>query len=422
MIPADIKIPGALGFLYDHYMRTSYPAQPEYGLAAALSFGALVCSRSYFYPQRYGGSSTNLYLLVIGEAGTGKEGVKTCLNQALAETDILDWVDSGGWTSPGGLALSLKDSPNLLGVAEEFAHFMQAAGAERGDPNTIALIASLLEMYSIKGWWAPRKYSKQNRADFAFKVNRPTVSLIGLSTEERLGRYLSEDNISDGLLPRFLVFRGPNSRESVPYIGDRGDYEEPEFPRQVSDWARQVRAPDNSEFSRERLMGMKFRAPDREASDQFRALHQKTLACDSKMAQTLHARAVENAMRLALIISLSIDPFNQDAPITGEAAQVAIDLITMSMDNAEYLATHMGGRSDWLKAQDKIEAFIRECGSVGVTYRELSLNCRAFKNLQGKKIKEQILADLVDCGAVTRQNLKKGGWEVILLRHSQFSA
>lgn len=402
-------IPGVLGQLRDYYMATASPGIAEYGLAVTLAVGAVACGRRWFMPRQYGGGGTGLYIMAIGEAGTGKESVKSILFESLRSAGIEQCVYRG-WTSPGAMALSVRESPNLIGIIDEVSHVLQAASGRNCDYNLSQLMGSILELYSVKSAWSPRSYSKGSKEDFSFVVDRPTLSLCAMSTSRRLAKVLTEDSVEDGLVPRFLIFRGPDSRHGLPCMFDSSrEGADVNFPPAVASWIKQVSAPDNSEYSHNRI-SQTVRGVSAEAKDIFRALHKECVAKSEKshLLGGLSARAVENAARLSLIFSVSMDAFSPSVEICGEAALAASDIVRWCVDNAEVFLQEIGQESEWAQGMRRVEAHILNAGNTGCTYSDLVRGCRAFRNVSGKQLRMRLLSDLLESGDVREDNYDNG--------------
>jgi hypothetical protein len=110
---------------------------------------------------------------------------------------------------------------------------------------------------------------------------------------------------------------------------------------------------------------------------------------------------------LALLISVSLDPFSSPGEICGEAALAAIDLVRISMGNAESFAASMGQGSDWIRCQRSVADFVASKGHAGITYRELSRLCWPFRNLAGRREKMKLLDDLAESGEIEMRTIKK---------------
>jgi hypothetical protein len=153
----------------------------------------------------------NLYLLVTGHTGSGKETMREVLNMIGRAVTVVDQegLISDDFASPQALArvLSERSATALLLFMDEFGHRLNQAKHSPGS-SSASLNALLLEMHGLAlNTYAGKQYSKSR--DNVEPAILPYVSLLASTTEEPLGKALNDQSVFDGTLNRFLHLRQP---------------------------------------------------------------------------------------------------------------------------------------------------------------------------------------------------------------------
>lgn len=196
--------PGVMAEMVDAINATAHRRQPLLAIGATLLAMACGCPGIYRLPS---GGRLNLYLLGVLETGLGKEHPRTCA-ESLAELVGAHLIGGAGMTGQG-LEDELPDAEvprqSLFIAADEMAHWLTTVTDTRAPSHLVILASHLLRLFSVSGS-VFRGRSLAGRP--AKRYQNPTVNLLGFSTPEKLGRAVSRDNISDGLLGRMLILQG----------------------------------------------------------------------------------------------------------------------------------------------------------------------------------------------------------------------
>lgn len=200
--------PGLVGevaqFIYDAAPR---PVR-EIALAGAIGFIAGLTGRAY----NIGGSGLNQYIILIADTGRGKEAIASGLAKLITAVQrssptIVDYEGPAQIASSQALSKWLARQPCIFSIVGEFGLKLRQMADERAPPHLAMLKADLLALYHKAGHgdtWGAMAYAK--REENTAVVKSPSFTLIGESTPLRFFENISEDVVTDGLLPRFTIF------------------------------------------------------------------------------------------------------------------------------------------------------------------------------------------------------------------------
>ena len=206
--------------------RFVYSASPrpvhEVSLVAAIGLMAGMCGRSY----NISGTGVNLYTLLLGPTGIGKEAMSGGISKLVASVVRMDgtniatpsmakFIGPSFIASAQGLQKELSQQPSFLSIIGEFGIRMAALCHPRASSNDLNLKALLLELYHKSGrndLLGKMSYADKEKNTAA--IQAPAFSLLAESTPHTFLKIVDEDLVLSGLLPRFLI---------VEYKGKRGD-------------------------------------------------------------------------------------------------------------------------------------------------------------------------------------------------------
>lgn len=191
-------------FIYDAAPR---PVR-EIALAGAIGFVAGLTGRAY----NISGSGLSQYIILVADTGRGKEAIASGiskLTKVVAKTSptITDYVGPEQIASSQALSKWLGRAPCVFSIVGEFGLKLRQLADERAPPHLVLLKADLLSLYHKNGHndvWGASAYAK--REDCAAAVNSPAFTLIGESTPQKFFENISEEVVTDGLVPRFTIF------------------------------------------------------------------------------------------------------------------------------------------------------------------------------------------------------------------------
>lgn len=210
--------PGLLGELAQYFFTSSVRPIPEACIMSALGLMAGICGRSY----NISNTGLNQYLLFLAETGSGKEAVRQgpqrIINSLLTRLPMAGQFIGPTVASGQALYKHLPESPVFVCIMGEFGDTLQRLNDPRANMAEKTTKTALLQLYNSSGWndCVPATvYS--DREKNTEMVRAPAVSIMGEGTAEKFYEGLDLSQVSDGLIPRFMV---------VEYSGDRPDYQE----------------------------------------------------------------------------------------------------------------------------------------------------------------------------------------------------
>ena len=206
--------PGLLGDIAEFFLAQAPRPVPEIALAGAIAFMAGITGRAY----NVSGTGLNQYILMIAQTGVGKDAVSDGVSKITASVrlqtpTIIDYKGPGELVSSAGLIKWLVGKPSVLSIVGEFGKKMQEMAGQNANANLTGLSRTLLQMYSKSGngsVFDPMAYSDKEKN--TAPLHSPALSIFGESVPDNFYDNLDESLISDGLLPRFLIFEFKGER------------------------------------------------------------------------------------------------------------------------------------------------------------------------------------------------------------------
>jgi len=327
-IPGELlQIPGRLQSIVDWINRTAPKPQPAFAVQTALAIGSVVAGRKYMSSNR---NFTSLWFMNVGESGCGKEHAKTAVEMVLEAAGYENLVNEGGYTSPGAIFTRLRSQPTHITVVDELGKMLMAA-REKGGYHEKMAAKKLMESWGrLAGSMRPDQYSGMSLSSADSKkldlvVRRPAITMLGMTTPGTLYDALTAADVADGFLGRFLVVETDIGRQPGFIIQD---FAGP--PESVLHWIRQVRQAGQGNLST--VEAPADQEPetitvhiDDAAMAEFVRFEAEVMewraTADGESLGELFSRTHEIAMRVSLIVALSISPTTP--VIDGEAAQWA---------------------------------------------------------------------------------------------------
>lgn len=295
--PALSPFPGVMHLLVEAALATAPIPQPSLTVAGALIGMAAACSGRYRLPN---GLRLNLYASLVAQTGSGKEHVRLV---AMRIADSAGSTVIGKPASGQGLEDQLSAERPMMIEMDEAAHVFAQANAAKAPAHLIELSAVLLRLYSASSSFYHTRSKAANRSAIpSRRLQNPCVSLLGFATPETLGRALTGDNVTDGLLGRMLFVLGDGSAQSrwcvQPFVMPADAEEAANALARCSDFL----GPD------EIVIGY-----DDEAENRLQELHAACDACRVAPATSIHARALrarsfEKILRVAGVLAVWAAP------------------------------------------------------------------------------------------------------------------
>lgn len=387
-----LDVPGTIGSVIEYNLKTAHCKQPELALAGAISLQSVLAGRKI--RDQYN-NRTNLYLIGVGESGSGKDHARqinrTLLNRA--NLDLLEGAED--FASDAGLINQLSHRLVMLSQIDEIGRFLATANNSTSSFQQNIIKAFLL-LYSS----ANTVYKGRGQADVTKikEIVEPCFSLYGTTVPGRLYQGLTNDNIIEGFLPRFLVFEG----EENPKRGSGSAAEPPKFLMDRMEYWR-LYSPGGNMSSLNPNPQLVEHTPEALAYvevilDEIDAI---MLNCDSA-GKAMWSRVFELSCRLALCYAASRDPMNMviDLP----ALEWAYGLTSFLVRRVLFRMQDWISSGFWDQQQNIIVRLLREAGPEGLSTSSLYNKTRAM----GPDVRGKVIETLIECGIITFNQLPSG--------------
>ena len=211
---------GTLGELAKFILHTAHRQVHEIALAGAVGWMAGVCGGAY----NVNGAGLNLYIAMLAESGVGKSAVKNAFG-LIRSAMLADYVDKfgqfygpGDFASGPGLMRVLAAQRSFVSVIGEFGVWLEEMGGVKPNPVRQSLRRALLDLYLCSG--ANGTYEGTANAKLEHStvlIEQPCVSLIGETTPDVFYDAMSDNQIKDGFLARFIIFEYIGA---IPYANE----------------------------------------------------------------------------------------------------------------------------------------------------------------------------------------------------------
>lgn len=409
-IPEDIWRDG--GFIEkwtDWCMSTMRREQPELALSAALHVMSLALSRRYSDDSEHM-TMPNMYTIAVGRSGCGKEMPR----KKIAE--FLDMSESGSLNGPGvfdssaGLASHVVKNPSCGYMLDEVGDMM-AQLAERGCPHHFRKLSLTLKtLYSGSGSKGvqPRCLAGDDGGKND-SVDYPHVHIYGTTTPEKLLRSVTDDQIEDGLMGRFMLFFASDSPK-------KSKAKKSGTPHGLIEHFRRYRGDFGSTAITDDLLNdvggeaatniMEITRTDEAADrldDHYDAIYDRNEEKGSSDGESVSLnvwnRASEKTAKLALLFAASREPDPAKCKITLEDANRAIRLSNF-LTRRVVVAYNERVASEYEKDRD----FVYSNVPAGwITEAQLNHRCRRIT----PRLRDQIISDLLKSETITK-GLKGG--------------
>lgn len=180
---------------------------PEIALTAAIGLMSGIVGKAY----NISNTGLNQYTLLISSTGTGKEAIASSISKLMGEVKKTviasqEFRGPAEIASPQALTRVLVDTPSIVSIVGEFGLALKSMAAENAAQHQVGLRRMLLDLYNKSGATDEVQrsvYADKDKNTTAIKA--PAFSLIGESTPERFYDILTEEMVSEGLLPRFTI-------------------------------------------------------------------------------------------------------------------------------------------------------------------------------------------------------------------------
>ncbi|MEQ8400701.1 MAG: DUF3987 domain-containing protein [Roseitalea porphyridii] len=190
------------------YSQAPYPV-PEVAQAASIGLIAGIAGSAFQTPTHAG---LNLYTMAVAPTGIGKEagaeGVDGLMSAVLPTLPAAkQFIGPSRFSSEAAIHRHLEKSRSFVSMIGESGKWLQRVSNPRGSQHDRDVATVLLKLYSkssAHSIYRGAAYAKED--DNIADILSPAVSIYAEGTPETVFSALSDDFITDGLFPRFLIF------------------------------------------------------------------------------------------------------------------------------------------------------------------------------------------------------------------------
>lgn len=400
-----LAVPGVLNTVVDYYNQTALQPQPGFAVQTALCIGSVILARRF---KTVLDNFSSLYFLNISGAATGKEHGKTVATQILRKAGLGERMAGAGYTSSSAVLSELIHKPVHLTMIDELGKYIETAkhpGNSHRQEATTALMEAFGRCHGEINSLAYSTMTSKSSGDNCKIVFRPAITILAMTTPSTFYKNVSVDQIKDGLLSRFLMHHSTIERQPL----DLWSIKKAE-PPDLSPWCQALDGRFSGNLHQvmdyeivPQTVSLGFSSEAKTILDGF-SEHQCQLMNSLGDMEELAGRMVEIALRISLILALSIDPMAET--ICDRAVRWAVDYSRYSFEQAITAAKeHMVG-SEYEKSLNEVLSAIRSSGATGITVRDMRRQ-KPFRKFD-KRTLEMILADLVTAEYIALVDTRAG--------------
>lgn len=373
-IPTD----GIIGQVIKYNLATSMYPQPELALAGALALVSTITGRKV---QTEFGTRTNVYVLGLGESGSGKESARKVNKDLLYLAGGEIHIGPERLASSAGLTAFVKDRLAVLFQIDEIGNMLATMKNPGKAAHLYNIGTVLMQMYSSSDcMWIGDAYADMKQTP---QVDQPHPVVYGTCTPDGFWLNLTTDNVSNGLLGRMLVFEAPG------YV-DKRRPAKIDPPEALLERIRQWVEFRSGGIDRSKSYPVTIRHTE-EALERYESHLEaicKQRRKESREAAALWSRSGEKTAKLALLFACSREPYS-------EHLRVELDDVERAIKIANWLTRRMLRQvHDYVSAnfvEDNKKKVLRTIGK-GIPLNELT---RKTQWLRGKE-RSEILMELID--------------------------
>lgn len=406
----EIKFPqfrGVAQDLFEHVYSIMPVKRTRYAIASTLACLSTVCGNRVCALGKY----TNLYLLIIGPSGSGKDAPLRFPTSFFAEFDKT--LSGGAPESDSGILLGLDKKQTRLDVFDEAGKLF---GLMNDSKNLYAskMADQYATLFTSTGYHFAGKTLKNGVLGECFS---PCVSIIGALTINDFQNTFNTNLIAKGLGARFLFF--PDTEFKKITVSKKSK----KIPTSIVAWAKKIRKvqPDESDII--------VKANELEVNDDVAEFYEiiinkyREQYKDDEMLAPIFNRAGEIITKLALIDEMSQNP---DATLlTIDSVNWAIKWFDAYADSLiKFLPKNISqeNMSDF-KIQNMIMEEIKKAGINGITKKHLTQSYIIKKRLglNSRKL-DSILHTLLECEVIYKKIIRDNDRPTTIFFHENFVA
>lgn len=333
-------VEGFIGNFYRWQKQTCHRNQPQYFLGAAIATFSAIIGGCVTDTR---GNWPNIYALLIGSSGTGKQHPNNLVRDLLSAIDDYDLFDFSP-TSDAAASRALQRDPIRLWLWEECGAFLR-----NGSEHSTSLLSTMVKLFN--GRTAGKDYSDDRKS---FHVHDCHLSVIGSTVPTNFFGSLSEENLVDGFASRWLIFQGDNAADIV--AGEKS--KTPRALRKCAEYWRGQRLCGDEPL----VLGLSGDA--KEYFDQLNAdAETRRRGTDSEARRAIYSRIAEMTLKLAISYEMSVRGLDADV-YSLDGLKWAREIVLHSVGTLLAHIEHWVAGDEFSDRQNQVLRFLNEKGRI----------------------------------------------------------
>lgn len=300
--------PGLLGEIAQFIYQASPRPVPEIAIAGAVGLMAGICGRAY----NVSGTGLNQYVLLLAPTGTGKEAIASGIDRIINHVQLSvpvanEFIGPSEIASGQALIKYLSNNQSVVSLLGEFGLRLRSMSSDRANGAEIALRRMLLDLYNKSGHGKtvrPSIYADKDKniAD----ISAPAFSILGESTPDRFYDILTEEMISEGLLPRFMLIEYNGER---PAFNKAAEHLQP--PLFLIEKVATLMANAKTVMANRKVVNVTYTPEAEKMLDDIDKHADKQInSSDKEVTRQLWNRAHIKALKISALIAVGCNPIN----------------------------------------------------------------------------------------------------------------
>lgn len=399
-ISSSIVAHGLVGEIADWMTRTAWKPQPLLSLSAALVFVGFLKGRKFITETD---AYTNVYAFNIAGTACGKDRPQAAIKHLMARLVAQDKMLHAPASGTGFIDSLASVNGHGITCIDEMADYISSASGKNAAAYQRKVFKYWLEAFTSSSTFLDGERRADGAKEKAKRVDNPLFCLLGSTNANSLRLSLSGEEISNGLLNRFLFFHSELSpRKRKAWDFDRNE----QLPDATIDKMREYLVGGIDLYGTQAgLSRVPFTAEAKELYNSIDEYYEdKTEELDANdPLRSLYGRAHEYVAKLALILC-------DDATITKKDVEVAQQIVALSVKTA---LSFCGDIADTKEEADyiKVKNIIKKAGEI-----KQSVLTIKTQFLPSAKRRQEILSDLLDAGFISAEKLETKGRGATMLK------
>lgn len=229
---AALKPPGFLGEVIDYNLSTAIYPLPQLALAGHLALMATLTGHKI--TDALWGTRTNAYFCGLGPSRGGKDWSRRINQRVLHFAGLENLEGEDNFASSASIYSALEANPVSLYQIDEIANLLATTHDAKRSPHLFKIADVFLRLWGSSGGtlkadaYADRKKNKV--------LKHPHCVIYGTAVPHQFWQSITTDNVTGGLLGRFLVFEVPG--EDNGYVDAQKPWGSKEPPESILRIAR----------------------------------------------------------------------------------------------------------------------------------------------------------------------------------------